>query len=488
MRRVFGVFVSCCIVTLPVMAGDLTDPEPAPPVRPNVLLVVTDDQRRDGTLEFMPKTMQWLGLGGTQYTEAYSAAAICCPARAGIWTGQYIHNNKVLTTANVGGLLDEDSTIQRYLKDAGYTTGAFGKFFNSFPTTRNPKYFDDYAFHNSGYTNVQFRHNGIVKTVPYSPTFVWNEALGFLGRTESDDTRPWYLYVSPYAPHSPWIPEEKYRTVLFPPWLGNPATLEVDRSDKPPHVQATVPLLSASVGAPWDRGPEGVTTLGEVGTNVPVDRHTYLRTLLTVDDMMDSLLSWLAANGELDNTLVIFTSDQGYTWGEHGWYNKMVPYTTSIQVPFLMRWDAGGVAAGATSDRLVSGVDILPTILDAADLEAAPAAAGKLHDGRSIFGPDGGREYVLTEFTSQNLPLTNPVPTWASIRAHDWQYVEYRNAQGGVTFRELYDLVADPWQLENRFRAANLVDPVTPAEAAALQAKLTAARACKGTTGALACP
>ncbi|HLE96232.1 MAG TPA: sulfatase-like hydrolase/transferase, partial [Candidatus Thermoplasmatota archaeon] len=346
MQRTLPLVVIGSLLLTPVLAGDVTGTDPTGP--PNVLIIMTDDHRRADTLEFMPKTMAWFREDGTDYTQAFSAAAICCPARSTVWVGQYIHNSGVFTTA-LAGNIDEDASIQRYLQDAGYTTAAFGKFFNSYPLTRTPKYFDDWAFHGSGYTNVAFNDHGVRRTVDYSPLFIKGRAQGFLAATEANDTQPWYVYLTPYAPHSPWIPEEKYANVLYPPWLGNPATQEVDRTDKPQHVQATVPLLSAAAGAPFDKGPEAVTTLAQVSSNVPFDRQIYLRTLLTVDDMVDEIMTQLEAQGELENTLVIFTADQGLLWGEHGWYNKMVPYTDSIQVPFFLRYPAGGVAAGAST-------------------------------------------------------------------------------------------------------------------------------------------
>lgn len=474
MKLKLTVAVVLVLVGTPLLSGDIAPSDPVGP--PNVLIIMTDDHRLADTMEFMPKTMKWFGLEGTAFTEAYAAGAVCCPARAGLWTGQYVHNNGVPTTAQ-GHLVDEDAAIQRYLHDAGYTTAAFGKFFNSYPLARNPKHFDDWAFHNSGYA-TPFNDHGVRINVPYSPHFVRDRSLGFLASTEASDAKPWYLLMTPYAPHNPWIAEEKYANVQFPPWLGNPATLEVDRTDKPQHMQSTVPLVSSAAGVPFHAGPEGVTTLGAVGTSLPVDRQVVLRTLLTVDDMVDAVMTQLEAQGELDNTFAVFMSDQGYLWGEHGWYNKLVPYTSVIKIPFFVRYPAG-FEPGTASDRIVSAVDVLPTILDLADLSADPT---KNIDGRSLLDGSRSREHALVEYNNQGLPLGAAVPTWATIRSHDVQYVEYYNPQGVVTFRELYDLEADPWQLENRFRATNVLDPVDPAEAEALRAALAAARTCRGAT------
>lgn len=460
-----------------VQGGGYRDP-------PNVLIIMTDDQRLSDTMEFMPKTLKWFSEGGTDYTNAFAVDAICCPARAGVWTGQYVHNHRVFTTADAAAL-DEDASIQRYLHEEGYKTGAFGKFFNSYALTRTPKHLDDWAFHQSGYTNVAFNDHGVRRTVAYSPRFIEDRASDFLASTEANDGQPWYLYLTPYAPHSPWIAEEKYKDVEFPPWAGNPATLEADRSDKPQHMQSTVPGLSAKSGFPFDDTPEAVGTLGQVSTNVPFDRQIYLRTLLTVDDIVDGIMTQLEAQGELDNTFAIFMSDQGLLWGEHGWYNKMVPYTEAIQIPFFVRYPAGHLPAGVTDDRIVSAVDILPTILDITDIKADPA---KQHDGRSFLSREPHREYALVEFFAQGLPSTGPVPTWATIRSHDWQYVEYYNASGGASFKEYYDLGLDRWQLDNVLSEATPLLTLDANREAELAGLLAAARACRGDAGPKVCP
>ncbi|MGQ0536685.1 MAG: sulfatase-like hydrolase/transferase [Methanobacteriota archaeon] len=488
MRRLVSSLLVLFLIPIPFVAGDPPSTEdPSAPARPNVLIIVTDDHRKNGTLEFMPKTMKWFRDEGREFSEGYTIDPICCPARAGVWTGQYTQNHNVITTADAG-IVDEDGSIQRYVHDAGYKTAAFGKFFNSYPLTRTPKHFDDWAFHASGYTQVRFNDHGVQRTVPLSQLFIRERALGFLATTESNDTQPWYLYLAPYAPHGPWIPEQKYANEIFPPWLGNPATLDVDRSDKPNYIQTTVPLVSAAAGVPHERLPESVSTLTSVATSVPFDRQTYLRPLLTVDDNVDMIMTQLAAQGELNNTIAFFFSDQGYLWGEHGWYNKVVPYTHAIEIPFFVRYP-GVVPAGTVPDRIASQVDVLPTILDAADL---PANATKNHDGRSLLNDSWERPFAFAEFWTQGIPAGNAVPHWATIRSKDWQYVEYytgnQRVNPTVSFREYYDLTTDPWQLENRFSPLNILSPVEAARASALHDMLQATRLCRGTTGANPCP
>jgi arylsulfatase A-like enzyme len=191
-------------------------------------------------------------------------------------------------------------------------------------------------------------------------------------------------------------------------------------------------------------------------------RARQLRTLMSVDDMVGRVMTVLSNLNE--NTLAIFTSDNGYQWGEHGLTNKTTPYTPSIMVPFLVRWP-GHVAPSSKDGRLVSLIDIAPTVAQAAGLVPDP-----MMDGRSLFS--SARDHILTEF------FTWPgyvVPTWASVRTNTYQYVEYYDG-GSVTFREYYDLAADPWQLVNLLRDG---DPSNP-DLTAPKALVAAAKVCAG--------
>jgi arylsulfatase A-like enzyme len=205
--------------------------------------------------------------------------------------------------------------------------------------------------------------------------------------------------------------------------------------------------------------------------------------LMSVDDMVGSVLTTMRRLGETRRTLAIFTSDQGFTWGEHGIRGdgprnpagqKRVPYTQSIQIPFFLRWP-GHVPGGRQAARITGTVDIAPTVLDAAGIE--PDLSKPPLDGHSLLS-DERRARIVLEFWRENW-----VPSWASLRTPRFQYIEYyRN--GRRFFREYYDLRRDPWQLRNLFRDGNPANP----DVAAIAARLKHDRRCTGTTGARACP
>ena len=421
---------------------------------PNVLVIVTDDQRT-GTMVAMPKTLQWLGNGGVTFDQAYVTTPSCCPSRASIFSGRYVHNHGVVRQ-RLGANLDHRSTLQRELKNNGYLTAMAGKFLNRWNVGTRPPFFDRYAVAGGGYLNQTWGIDGVVKKIPtYTTTFIGNKAVEYLSAfNQSNDAKPWFLYLATFAPHSPRVPEPKYADVTFAPWPGNPAVNE-DVSDKPGYIR-------------W-RQVVANSTIQRVRTE-------HLRTLLSVDDMVDRVLRTLQTQGELDNTLVIYLSDNGHVWGEHRMIDtKFVPYRPSVQVPFFARWP-GHLAAGTHDSRFVANIDIKPTALAAAGITPDPAYP---IDGRSFLGADG-RPRALTEYFFDDANAPN-IQTWASIRTPTYQYIENYNqpSLNGGTFREYYDLTNDPWMLTNLYRDGNAAnDPPIPP----LSSQLAADRQCAGST------
>ena len=197
-----------------------------------------------------------------------------------------------------------------------------------------------------------------------------------------------------------------------------------------------------------------------------------IRTLYTVDDQVDRLMRHLQATGELANTLVIFTSDNGFLLGEHKTTEKFLPYRKAVEVPFLVRWP-GRIPAGAVDDRLVTYVDVLPTIVAAAGVTQAHATL----DGRDLLSGHTRQRALIEYWHDANNSRT--IPTWASIRTAAYQYSEYYDIANPatVTFREYYNLQADPYQLVNL-----LADgvPANDPDTAPLSQALRAARQCAG--------
>lgn len=423
--------------------------------RPNVLIILTDDQRASGTLGVMPETKRRFYGGGTRFTQAFATTPLCCPSRASIMTGRYAHNHRVRTNEDAA-YLDQTSTLQSYLQRDGYRTAIFGKFLNGWDFTRDPPHFDDWTIgqkptrYEDGMWNIEGTITDVTK---YSTNFVADEAVRFLHEAEADDSQPWLMYVTPGAPHMPAVPEAEYANAPLEPWKKNPAVLEKDRTDKPPYVQARSSNLR----------------------RVRRIRAMQLRALFSVDDLVTRIFRSADRLDENRSTLAFFLSDNGFLWGEHGLsgsaHQKRSPYTQSIKLPFLMRWP-GHVASSVIDDRLVANIDIAPTVLDAAQL--SPRLVYPM-DGRSLLD-SGARRWLLLEHWRED----KLVPQWAALRSAGVEYVEYYGDDGLTppTFQEFYRLATDRWQLDNLLgdaRAGN--DPVN---VSGLAARLDRARRCIG--------
>jgi len=420
--------------------------------RPNILLIVTDDQPKH-TDWAIQKTINWIAGQGVKFTNGHVTTPLCAPSRSSVFSGRYAHNHGVRNNA-ASYSLDQNTTVQRYLKQAGYRTGLFGKYLNSWTLADNPPHFEDFALLQPGYVDSNWNVNGTVQQISgYTTNIIKNKTLNFLDKAATD-TRPWFAYVTPYASHGPRTPEAKYAGTAVPDWNGRPSVPENDRSDKPAYIQNATGTLAD-------------------GQRIRAEQ---LRTLLSVDDTVQAFKDKLTALGQLDNTLVIYIGDNGFGWADHGWTAKGVPYSPAHEVPFYLSWPAGGLGAGTTDNRIVANIDIAPTILDAAGI-----TPNTPQDGTSLL-TSYSRDNLLIEWWKQGTG-TGGHDTWASYVSKDKQYTEYYSlttdtngkvsGTGQVTFREYYDLAGDPYQLKNKLYQATPTDEQNlgiPALAAKLDA------------------
>ncbi|WP_234342813.1 sulfatase [Streptomyces fulvoviolaceus] len=426
------------------VASRATSPTPTPTrrarsdKRPNILLVLTDDQPKE-TDWALRQTADWLGGSGVTFARAHANTPLCAPSRASIMSGRYAHNHGLLDTRHPAHL-DQHTTVQRQLHEAGYRTGLFGKYLNFWRPGTNPPHFDEWLLQEPvAYYNGHYNNNGTVRNIKgYNTTVIKDRALDFIDRSRTDD-RPWFAYVATRSAHEVNIPETKYAHARVPDWDGRPSVFESDKADKPPFLR--------KANHSFEQG--------------KALRERQLRTLLSVDDAMRDFHDKLRALGQLDNTLVLFTSDHGLCWGDHGWLRKSVPYRPSLEVPFQLSWPAGGFTGG-TDDRLTGHVDIAPTFLDAAGITPDTP-----HDGHSLLDRGNDRDHLLAEWW-WNRQDKQPIHTWASYIGKSEQYTEYYRGRldadgrpkgsGKVIFREYYDLRADPYQLTNRLHGASTAE------------------------------
>ena len=424
-RRLVGTGVLGLLAMTTLGACEPTTPDARSDDRPNVLLIVTDDQPL-GTMSAMPETKRLLGDEGTRFANAFAATPNCCPSRASIMTGQYAHNHDV--TQNSKALqLEQGETLQRHLHDAGYYNAAIGKFLNRWPIDRPPPHFDRWTTFSSTSNNAHYysggRWNvdGTVRQVDeYATSFVERKTLEYL-ETAAESGQPWFLYVAPTAPHTDLQQlarvETSHQDDPVEKWHPEPSVGEENRADKPSFVRAL------------DFEDEGGGR----------SREAQLRSLISVDELVAGVFERLSELGQDRNTLVIYLSDNGYMWGQHGIVTKHFPYSESVRIPLFVRWP-DKVEASHVDRRLVSTVDVAPTVLDALGIpfRAEP-------DGRSLLDTDSRRHALLLEHWSSGALR---MPQWASVRARSFQYIEYYRRKD-VIGQEYYDLRSDPFQLSN---------------------------------------
>jgi arylsulfatase A-like enzyme len=461
-------------------------PSPAPDARPNVVVIMTDDQTV-ADMAAMPRTRALLGDRGVTFTRSFVSYPLCCPARATFLTGRYAHNTGVKsTTPPDGGVerLDARHTLPVWLARAGYDTIHVGKYLNGYGLRTRPTVPPGWSrWHGlvdkSTYQMYGFRisEDGAVTRYGdfwqedprlYQTDVLRDKAVAEIERAR--DGRPFFLSLAFVAPHgevrepgaatTPFIRpaqrhEHAYAAAAAP---ASPAYGEADVSDKPPYVRGLKPLSAA------------------VRARIAADFRSRRASLLAVDEAVAAVVAALERTGALERTWVLFTSDNGFFQGEHRIpKGKYLAYDPATAVPLLVR--GPGVGAGTSSAELVSNADLAPTILD-----AAGARADRTMDGRSLlaYARDPARRSarpVLHEgLIAGSLDRDGTAArgrsagVYRAIRTRRYLFVMWR---GGA--RELYDLALDPFQLQSRHR-----DPAYAAVRADLTTELRRVRTCDG--------
>jgi N-acetylglucosamine-6-sulfatase len=466
MRRTVLVLAPAALTVLFISA--ITDsPPPAAQTKPNFVFILTDDMRKDD-LKYMPKTRALLGNKGMRFENAYVSLAWCCPSRATIMRGQYAHNHGVWFIQNTadGGwqgyknLGNEQDNIATRLHDAGYRTGLFGKYLNFYDdTTTAPPGWDDWFamlenpmlerqqryFDYDVNVNGTTRHFG-TRAQDYSTDVFRRQTRAFIDASVGAG-KSFFAYVAPSAPHTvsshePPTPAPRHENAFDGEQAPRlPSFNEEDVSDKPPWIRS-LPLLD---DAKIDARHEG-----------------RVESLQAVDELVEAVVGKLRTVGALDNTYVVFTSDNGWHHGEHRLPNgKQQPYEESIHMPLLIR--GPGVQAGTSTNKLTLNADFFPTFTD-----LARVTTPEYVDGRSLRplleGTAAWRSAILLE------QKKTPTDSFYGIRTSTGKkYIEY-----GDGFKELYDLKADPYELNNPYEAT------APPES--LATRLQALKGCAGTT------
>ena len=386
----------------------------------NFVLVLVDDMRYD----LLPQLAE---VRGSVFERGHNSNPVCVPSRTSILTGNHSQSTGMYgNSPPVGGyaMFDDSDTLPLRLRAGGYTSGLFGKYLNDYNpehATRIPPGWDDWwAITSDGddYYGYQVSDGGVPRTYGHAPEDYLTDVIA--RRAEhfcAVAPEPFFAMVTPVAPHIDAVPADRYLGALRDrPY--HPASFNVSGKDQPDWLRQ-MPKLNE----------QSIETLGLLRLNMR-------RTLLAVDDLMLGIRRTLASRGILEETIVIFASDNGYMWGEHKLTGKSVPYLEATRMAFVVQ-ASEFFGFRPNHKALVQNIDIAPTILDIAELPTDGM------DGKSLvpeLSGATGRDYLIVEHHAQGR-----VPAFVKVITKTNQTYTWL----GTGEEELYDLNSDPLQMTN---------------------------------------
>lgn len=333
--------------------------------KPNVLLITTDDQTL-ADLRYMPQTRRRIGNRGVRLT-GLAPHPLCCPARAMMLTGQHAQNNGVRSNdGRYGGYkrLDTRRTVGSWMSRAGYRTIYLGKFLNGYSRPqvkhRTPGWRDWNASVSGVYNLNRYtvNHNGRLRTHTRYQTDYFSELAAAKIRKSARGKKPFFLWQSYVAPHSSCAPRRETRDCWRPPTAARRHRTMFGKAQPPAFTKGAYNEANVSDKPRWVRTGKKLTRADRV--RIRRSHRQRLRSLRSVDEGIGAMLTALARTKQLRNTVVIFTSDNGFLLGEHREVGKLVPYEESLRVPFLIR--GPGIPKGKTRNVVATHADIAPTI------------------------------------------------------------------------------------------------------------------------------
>ncbi len=506
----------------PASASASSAPAPVAPRpsgrQPNIVFILADDQRLDAA-GCMPKVKALLGDQGVTFTHNFASTPLCCPGRTTVLTGLYAHNHGVIMNGDIeddddpgddklpGAIAfkekgNEERVFARFLREAGYLTGYYGKYLNGYGKLLKqehayaPPHWDEWhAFHEPEFYDFQLieksgngkgkatcyltNREGIPRDAKkektckkdadevvadgkenYSTDVLADKTIEFI-RDAAKAKKPFFVHLAVKAPHGPFWSPARYQPdlgeVAFTKeatdrlagcklfdWKGRPESYrESDVSDKP----------------------EWVRELKLEDKKANHVRKKQLVSVLANEDALERIVDVLRELGELDDTVIVYTADNGFSWGEHGYLSKNCAYDECAKIPLVV-FDPRHPGGGKTLDALTMNIDLAPTFLD---LAGAKLPANVKVDGQSmarLFGGDAtgwSREYVLTECWGKETKAHPDIH--AAVRSREWKYVEHysdpertklkRRKDDQTAEIELYDLKRDPHELDNLARLSS---------------------------------
>jgi N-acetylglucosamine-6-sulfatase len=416
--------------------------------RPNIIFIFTDDQPYH-TTQYMPTVRDVLMKDGITFENGFSTTPLCCPSRASILSGEYVHNHQVYTnTWPEGGArkFNDTSSYAVWLNEAGYQTAYMGKYLNDYDSLEPLGYVgkgwqewdvflgknltDDDIGASQYYLDFSMSENGSVvdyngeKSI-FGADLITHKAVDYISNKRNE---PFILTMAYYNPHSPYFwaerddPQFRLNAALQAEPYRSPNFMEKDVSDKPQYLQDLHPISVEKIDISYKQ---------------------ILRSLLSVDDGVASVLNALDKTGLSKKTIIFFITDNGLTVGDHRLgLTKNCAYEACARVPFIVY--APSMFPARTDEHLVANIDLAPTFAELAGVTPPDNVNGMslvslLKDANADW-----RDSILLEHWPTEDGVGSKIPEFYAVRTADWKYVEYSTGE-----KELYNLKNDPYELEN---------------------------------------
>ena len=440
----------CLLLTVPHAALNPSPTLAQNGTRPNIVFILVDDLRWDelsiaGHPFLKTPHIDRIGKEGARFRNAFMTTPLCSPSRAGFLTGQYAHTNGITDNVDRSALSHRLVTFPRLLHDAGYATAFIGKWHMGNDDTPRPGFDRWVSFKGQGtYLNPPINEDGkSVQPTGYITDILSGYAVEYIRRRHD---KPFLVYLAHKAIHPEsaqandgsvnqansenFIPAERHQHLF--------ADAKIPRRPNYKHPPTGKPALERKIGNLPPLGPAtGTRDESILGRQ---------RCLMAIEEGVGEILKALQETGQLDNTILVFTSDNGYFYGEHGLsVERRLAYEESIRMPLLVRYPKT-IKAGTVRDEFVLNIDLAPTLLELAGVESPQTMQGRSLVPLLIGKRVAWRNSFLIEYYSDKVHPRAVQMGYKAARNQRWKYIHYLELDG---MDELYDLKTDPYEMKN---------------------------------------
>ncbi|MFE5318282.1 sulfatase [Paenibacillus sp. NPDC056579] len=442
--------------------------------RPNIVYIMSDDHGYQAIGSYGSRINETPNLDrianeGIRLNNCFCTNSICAPSRAVILSGKYSHHNGVKTLADK--LDGRQMTFPKLLQASGYQTALIGKWHLGHGGEHDPTGFDYWNVvpGQGRYYDPEFIEMGEQRTIEgYVTTVTTDLSLTWL--EERDKDKPFLLMCHFKAPHGPWQPDEKHAQLYEDLEIPEPVTFYDDYRNRGSAAGAALMRIDRDLprNVPKYAAPEGLTATEAKKWLYQHFIKDYLRCVASIDENVGRLLDYLDAEGLTEDTIVVYTSDQGFYLGDHGWYDKRFMYEESLRMPFIMRYPRE-IAAGSDTDAFALNVDFAPTFLDYAGLDIPSDMQGcSIRQVVQGVVPDHWQTSVYYRYW-MHMDKIHAVTSHYGVRTEKHKLIYYYGEALGCKGTndiptpkewELFDLENDPHELNNVYDLPEYADVI----------------------------